>query len=242
MEKRVAQHMAVQSEAAESMQRARLLLEQASKRRKRKKRRKKKLPKTSSSRSSCASHAARTRISGRSSTHPLYLAVLFGVMVLPEEFFGVFPYSAIPWFYSGYSTCVSRRCFWLLFHISLCEGGPRLQRSILAATCPHGCLQARDACVMAGMDQRESYLARVWQRHVQCWVLLVFLHLTLCFLLVVRPLILVGRPAGRSASWPVWTRRTVTSCRAENCGKSAVGVHQQGRLHSCRFAEVDPLV
>ena len=28
----------------------------------------------------------------------------------------VFPYSAIPWLYSGYSTCVSRRCFWLLFH------------------------------------------------------------------------------------------------------------------------------
>ena len=73
-------------------------------------------------------------------------------------------------------------------------------------------------------------------------VLLVFLHLTLCFLLVVRPLMLVGRPAGRSASWPVWTRWTVVLCRAENCGKSAVGVHQQGRLHSCRFAEVDPLV
>ena len=73
-------------------------------------------------------------------------------------------------------------------------------------------------------------------------VLLVFLHLTLCFLLVVRPLMLVGRPAGRSASWPVWTRRTVTSCRAENCGKSAVGVHQQGRLHSCCFAEADPSV
>ena len=111
-EKDVAKHMAVQSEAAETMQRARLLLEQAGKRRKRKKRRKKKLPKASSSRSSCASHAARTRISGRSSTRPLYLAVLFGVMVFPEEYFGVFPYSAIPWFYNGYSTCVSRRCFW----------------------------------------------------------------------------------------------------------------------------------
>ena len=69
-EKRVAKHTAVQSEAAETMQRARLLLEQAGKRRKRKKRRKKKLPKASSSRSSCASHAARTRISGHSSTRP----------------------------------------------------------------------------------------------------------------------------------------------------------------------------
>ena len=97
-EKRVAKHTAVQSEAAEAMQRARLFLEQAGKRRKRKKRRKKKLPKASSSRSSCASHAARTRISGHSSTRPLYLAVLFGVMVLPEEYFGAFPYSAIPGF------------------------------------------------------------------------------------------------------------------------------------------------
>ena len=46
---------------------------------------------------------------------------------------------------------------------------------------------------------------------------------------VVMPLMFVGRPAGRSASWLVWTRRRVTSCRAENCGKSAVAVHQQGR-------------
>ena len=168
-----------------------------------KKRRKKKLPKASSSRSSCASHAARTRISGRSSTCPLYLAVLFGVMVLPEEYFGAFPYSAIPWFYYGYSTCVSRWCFWLLFHIFLCEGGPRLQRSFLAATCPDGLvgmtrrtvtwrefgsvmckacfagfytsrcilpvvLKPMMPCIMAGMDQRDSYLVRVWRWHVQC--------------------------------------------------------------------------
>ena len=38
-------------------------------------------------------------------------------------------------------------------------------------------------------------------------VLLVILHLTLCSFPVVRPLMLVGSPAGRSASWPVWTRR-----------------------------------
>ena len=59
-----------QQQASESLERARLLLDQASKRRKRKKRRKKKLPKASTSRSSCASHTARTRISGHSSTRP----------------------------------------------------------------------------------------------------------------------------------------------------------------------------
>ena len=59
---------------------------------------------------------------------------------------------------------------------------------------------------------------------------------------VVRPLMLVGGPAGRSASCPVWTRRTVTSCRAENCRKSAVAVHQQGRLPPLRGAEADSLV
>ena len=52
---------------------------------------------------------------------------LFGVVMLPEEFFGsgffgevpsslMFPYSALPWLYSVYITCVSRRYFWLLFH------------------------------------------------------------------------------------------------------------------------------
>ena len=51
-------------------------------------------------------------------------------------------------------------------------------------------------------------------------VLLVILHLTLCSFPVVRPLVLVGRPAGRSASWPVWTRRRL--CVAVQCswGKS----------------------
>ena len=154
------------------------VLRQKGRGRKKKKRRKKKLPKASFSRSSCASHAARTRISGRSSTCPFFLAVLFGVMVLPEEYFGAFPYSAIPWFYYGYSSCVSRWCFWLLFHIFSCEGGPRLQRSFLAATCPDGCLQARDALHLGRYDQKDSYLARVWQCHVQglfCW----FLHLAL---------------------------------------------------------------
>ena len=60
MEKRVAKHTAVQSEAAETMQRARLLLEQASKRRKRKKRRKRRTPRTSF-RSSCGPSRRRQR-------------------------------------------------------------------------------------------------------------------------------------------------------------------------------------
>ena len=68
--------------------------------------------------------------------------LLFGVAMLPEEFFGsglfwevpsslMFPYSALPWLYSGYITCVSRRYFWLLFHTFPCESGPRILRSIL---------------------------------------------------------------------------------------------------------------
>ena len=64
--------------------------------------------------------------------HPLtsswvpLLAVVFGVVLLPEEYLGSgsfwevpsleFQYFAIPWFYSGYSTSVSRWCFWLLLH------------------------------------------------------------------------------------------------------------------------------
>ena len=64
-EEEVAKRMAVQEEAAEAMDRARLLLEQAGKRRKRKKRRKRIVPKSSSScssRSSRCARAARTRV------------------------------------------------------------------------------------------------------------------------------------------------------------------------------------
>ena len=222
MEKRVAKHTAAQSEAAETMQRARLLLEQAGKRRKRKKRRKKKLPKASSSRSSCASHAARTRISGHSSTRPFYLAVLFGVMVLPEEYFGAFPYSAIPGFtmdtvhasvagaFGYYFTyfcvkvdLVSRGQF-SLFRAPMVVFRPEMPRilvgmtrrtvtwresgSVMCKACfagfytsrciPSVVLKLMMPCIMAGMDQRDSYLVRVWQCHVQglfCW----FLHLAL---------------------------------------------------------------
>ena len=42
-----------------------------------------------------------------------------------------------------------------------------------------------------GMDQRDSYLARVWRWHVQCWVLLVFTPLS-------------SGPRCPS-SWPAWT-------------------------------------
>ena len=150
------------------------VLRQKGRGRKKKKRRKKKLPKASSSRSSCASHAARTRISGRSSTCPFFLAVLFGVMVLPEEYFGAFPYSAIPWFYYGYSSCVSR---W--FHIFPCEGGPRLQRSFLAATCPDGCLQARDALHHGRYGPEGQLFGESLAVACTMLVLLVFLHLAL---------------------------------------------------------------
>ena len=70
----VAKH-AVQAEAAEAMDPARLLLEQAGKRRKRRKRRKRKVPKSSSLRSSRSSRGARA---GR--TQKLYV-----VCVLPEK-------------------------------------------------------------------------------------------------------------------------------------------------------------
>ena len=45
-----------------------------------------------------------------------------------------------------------------------------------------------------------------------------------------------------SASRPVWTRRRVPSFCAENCGKSAVAVHQQGRLPPLRGARLIPMV
>ena len=38
------------------------------------------------------------------------------------------------WFDSGYSTCVSRRCFWLLCHTFPCESRPRILRSIHVQT------------------------------------------------------------------------------------------------------------
>ena len=79
-------------------------------------------------------------------------------------------------------------------------------------------------CIMAGMVQKDRcsglYMAGIAGYDAPR---------TVFVSLVGRPLMLVGRPAGRSASCPVWTRRRVMSCRAENCEKSAVAVHQQGR-------------
>ena len=40
----------------------------------------------------------------------------------------------------------------------MCEGGPRLLRSILAATCPHGCLQAHPRCLHLGRYGPEGHL------------------------------------------------------------------------------------
>ena len=95
----------------------------------------KRLPKASSS--------SRLRRGARSS----------GVWVLPEE------YSV--WFLGDEFWLVSKNSIFFVrqwiqymrespvllffFRIFLCEGGPRLLRSILAATCPYGCLQAHDA-------------------------------------------------------------------------------------------------
>ena len=121
---------------------------------------------------------------------------LFGVWVLPEEYSVWFladdfklasPSSVFSWFGSGYSTCVSPRCFWFLFHIFVCEGGPWLLRSVLAATCPCGCLQAQMPCILVGMDQKDIYAAPQRPRSssipaVACSILL-FLRLALCSLL-----------------------------------------------------------
>ena len=79
------------------------------------------------------------------------------------------------WFYSGYMFLPrSRRLRGTISTLFLRESGPWLLRSILAATC----LQARDAPHLGQYDQKDSYLARVLQCHVQglfCW----FLHLAL---------------------------------------------------------------
>ena len=105
----------------------------ASSKRKKKKRRKR-LPKASSS---LLRRGARSSVSGC-----CLKSTRFGSWEMTS---GSSPYSVFSWLGSGHSTCVSRRCFWFLFHIFLCEGGTRLLRSILAATCPHGFLQAQDA-------------------------------------------------------------------------------------------------
>ena len=112
---------------------------------KRKKRRRKRLPKASSSRLRRGSVSGCCLKSSR-----------FGSWEITS---GPSPYSVFSWFGTEYSTCVSRRCFWFLFHIFLCEGRPRLLRSILAATCPYGCLQAQMPCILVGMDQKDIHAA-----------------------------------------------------------------------------------
>ena len=63
-------------------------------------------------------------------------------------------------------------------------------------------------------------------------LVLLVLHLALCsFLLSSGPRCL--------SSWAVWTRRSVTWCRAENCGFSAVAAHRPGRRFPCLGAEAD---
>ena len=65
----------------------------------------------------------------------------------------MFPYSPIPWFYSGCSTRASLRCFWLLFHACPCEGGPRNPE--VDSTCPSYSAVTFSAC------SREEY-RKLW--------------------------------------------------------------------------------
>ena len=53
----------------------------------------------------------------------------------------------------------SRRLFGTNSTLSLREGGPWLLRSILAASCPHGCLQAKMPGILVDMDQNDIYAA-----------------------------------------------------------------------------------
>ena len=97
----------------------------ASSKRKKKKRRRKRLPKASSSR---LRRGACSSMSGC-----CLMGTRFGSWEMTS---GSSPKTVLAWFGSGYSTCVSRRCFWFLFHIFLCEGGHRFldQMDILAVS------------------------------------------------------------------------------------------------------------
>ena len=81
-----------------------------------------------------------TGSSGHYSSGSSFLAGLFGVgCCLTRKRFGhfwektsgTFPYTVLSWLDNGYSSCVSRRCFWFLFHTFPCERRPRILRSIL---------------------------------------------------------------------------------------------------------------
>ena len=85
----------------------------------------------------CDIEAVGRGVRGLASPHPFLvplLAGLFGVFVLLETYsFGFLWFRIVRflWSYSGYSTCVSRRWLWLLFHTFQCECGQRILRSIL---------------------------------------------------------------------------------------------------------------
>ena len=65
------------------------------------------------------------------------------------------------WFCSGYMFLPrSRRLFGTNSTLFLREGGPWLLRSILAATCRHGCLQAQDACHLGWVWSRRTFMPR----------------------------------------------------------------------------------
>ena len=139
-----------------------------------KKRRRKRLPKTSSSR---LRRGACSSVSGC-----CLKSTRFGSWEMTS---GLSPKTVLSWFGSGYSSCVSRRCFWLLFYMFLCEGGHRFldQMDILAAspwprssstpglTCarlfywfaprvafPSVLFRPTMLVVMAGMNQKDCYV------------------------------------------------------------------------------------
>ena len=111
-----------------------------------------------------------------------WVPVLFGVFVLPETYsLGCLWFRIVrfPWSCSGYSTCVSRRCFWLLCHPFPCEGRPRILRSIHDLTVTCSLLVSPGKCTMldfSGYGFREfpspSYACLdtpcIWQSLVRC--------------------------------------------------------------------------
>ena len=168
----------------------------------------------------------------------------------------------------------SRRLLGMNSTLSLRDGGPWLLRSILAASCLHGCLEAQDArhpgrygpeggffCCDT-MTKSVSRAVRTWKPGLSAshWYLTAassvfvlpdccggfFWELTSGFIPVFSAVwfdngyMCLSVHGGLGVCWLRCTSRCAP-CRAENCGESAVAVHQ-GRLSSCRYAEADPMV
>ena len=144
-----------QQQASESLERARLLLDQASKRRKRKKRRKRRLPKSSSHsslRRACRRHlaVAMSGFAGYSSSCSVLLCcwqpqdarhhgwyVPYGQLCCGE---------ATPVVDAGLACTM---LLLLVFHLALCS---------------FSCRQAKVLGISAGMEQKDSHVAYLWPR------------------------------------------------------------------------------